>query len=448
MSRETSLDRAALDYTRVDVDLVRTMQPARGLYYGLLAFLAAVAGWGAYAWSVQLRRGLGVAGISWPVGWGFYITLFVYWVGIAHSGTLISAVLFLFRVRWRSSIYRSAEAVTVFAVMTAGLFPLIHLGRPWVAYWLMPYPQMGGLFPNFRSPLVWDVFAVSTYFTVSALFFFTGMVPDLAIVRDRTIGWRTRLYGFLAQGWQGTNMQWKHYTAAYVFLAGLATPLVISVHSIVSWDFAMSILPGWHTAIFPPYFVAGAIHSGLAMVMLLVVPMRRIFNLKPYITAEHLASMAKMMIFTGLVLGFAYGIEFFIAWYSNNPFERDLFFYRAFGDYAWALWLLVTCNVLAPALFFFRRIRYSIRWLVGIALLVNVGMFYERFVIIVTSLGRSFDPFTWKVYVPRWPEVSILAGSLAWFFLLFMIFAKLFPVVSMWEVKELLPVPRKEGSHA
>ncbi len=448
MSRETSLDRAALDYTRVDVDLVRTMQPARGLYYGVLAILVAVAAWGAYAWSVQIRRGMGVAGISWPVGWGFYITTFVFWVGIAHSGTLISAVLFLFRVRWRSSIYRSAEAVTVFAVMTAGFFPLIHLGRPWVAYWLMPYPQMGGLFPNFRSPLVWDVFAVSTYLTVSALFFFTGMVPDLAIVRDRTIGWRTKLYGFLAQGWQGTNMQWKHYTAAYVFLAGLATPLVISVHSIVSWDFAMSILPGWHTAIFPPYFVAGAIHSGMAMVMLIAIPMRRIFNLKPYITAEHLASMAKMLIFTGLVLGYSYGVEFFIAWYSNNPYERDLFFYRAFGDYAWALWLLVACNVLAPSLFLFRRVRYRIGWLAGIALLVNVGMFYERFVIIVTSLGRSFDPFTWKVYAPRWPEISILAGSFAWFFLLFMVFAKIFPVVSMWEVKEQLPVPRKEVEHA
>jgi len=435
-----------LNYTVVDRDLVCTMQPARGLYYGVLAFLAAVAGWGGYAWSVQLKRGLGVAGIGWPVGWGFYITMFVFWVGIAHSGTLISAVLFLFRVRWRSSIYRSAEAVTVFAVMTAGLFPLIHLGRPWVAYWLMPYVQMGGLMPNFRSPLVWDVFAVSTYLTVSALFFFTGMVPDLAIVRDRSLGWRARFYGLLAQGWQGTDRQWRHYTAAYVFLAGLATPLVISVHSIVSWDFAMSVLPGWHTAIFPPYFVAGAIHSGLAMVMIIVIPMRRIFGLKAYITAEHLGNMAKMMILTGCILGYSYVVEFFIAWYSNNPYERDLFFYRAFGDYAWALWMLVVCNVAAPLLFFLRRIRYSVPWLAGLSLLVNVGMFYERFVIIVTSLGRSFDPYTWRVYVPRWPEVSILAGSLAWFFLLFLIFAKWFPVVSMWEVKEQLPAPRKEAA--
>ena len=349
-----------------------------------------------------IREGLGVAGIGWPVGWGVYITTFVFWVGIAHSGTLISAVLFLFRVRWRSSIYRSAEAVTVFAVLTAGLFPLIHLGRPWVAYWLMPYKQMGGLFPNFRSPLVWDVFAVSTYLTVSALFFFTGMVPDLAIVRDRTIGWRSRLYGFLAQGWQGTNRQWKHYSAAYIFLAGLATPLVISVHSIVSWDFAMSVLPGWHTAIFPPYFVAGAIHSGLAMVLCIVIPMRKLFNLQPYITPEHLASMAKMLLLTSSILGYAYVVEFYIAWYSNNAYERELFWYRAFGDYAWALWLLVACNVFVPALLWFRRVRYSIPALFAIGLIVNVGMFYERYVIIVTSLARSFDPFTWKLYFPRW----------------------------------------------
>ena len=437
-----------LNYTSIDVDLVRTMQPARRLYYGVLLGLLAVAGWGAYACSVQLRSGLGVAGISWPVGWGFYITLFVFWVGIAHSGTLISAVLFLFRTRWRSPIYRSAEAVTVFAVLTAGLFPLIHMGRPWVAYWLMPYPQMGGLFPNFRSPLVWDVFAVSTYLTVSVLFFFTGMVPDLAVVRDRSVGWREKFYGFLAQGWQGTNRQWHHYTAAYVFLAGLATPLVISVHSIVSWDFAMSIMPGWHTAIFPPYFVAGAIHSGLAMVMTILIPMRRIFNLRPYLTADHLASMAKMMILTGLLLGYSYGVEFFMAWYSNNRYERDLFFYRAFGHYAWALWLLVFCNVALPALFFFRRVRYSVGWLVAISLLVNVGMFFERYVIIVTSLAHSYDPYTWGLYAPRWPEISILFGSLAWFFLLFLVFAKIFPVVSMWEVKEQLPLPDKHERNA
>jgi molybdopterin-containing oxidoreductase family membrane subunit len=283
---------------------------------------------------------------------------------------------------------------------------------------------------------------------VSALFFFTGMVPDLAIVRDRTVGWRTRLYGFLAQGWQGTNLQWRHYTAAYVFLAGLATPLVISVHSIVSWDFAMSILPGWHTPIFPPYFVAGAIHSGLAMVLLIVVPMRTLFNLKPYITAEHLASMAKMLILTGLILGYAYITEFFMAWYSNNRYERELFWYRAFGDYAWALWVLVACNVLAPAMFFFRRVRYSVPALVVVAVLVNIGMFYERYVIIITSLARSYDPFSWKLYHPTWVEMSILLGSFAWFFLLFLLFAKTFPVVSMWEVKELLPLPKKEGTHA
>jgi len=261
-------------------------------------------------------------------------------------------------------------------------------------------------------------------------------VPDLAIVRDRSRGWREKVYGFLAQGWQGTNRQWRHYAAAYVFLAGLATPLVISVHSIVSWDFAMSIVPGWHTTIFPPYFVAGAIHSGLAMVLTIVIPMRRLFGLDSYITQEHLANMAKLMIVTGMLLGYSYGVEYFVAWYSGNIYERSVFFYRAFGDYAWALWLLVACNVGSPLLFFFSRVRHSTPWLVALCLLVNVGMFFERFVIIVTSLARDYDPFTWHQYAPRWPELSILAGSFAWFFLLFLIFAKVLPVVSMWEVKE------------
>lgn len=432
-----------LTYRRVDDELVKTMRPAGRAYYVVLAILALVVAWGGYAWSVQLRRGLGIAGISHPVGWGFYITLFVFWVGIAHSGTLISAILFLFRVRWRSSVYRSAEAVTVFALMTAGLFPLIHLGRPWVAYWLLPYSQMGGLFPNFRSPLVWDVFAVSTYMTVSILFFITGMVPDLAIVRDRSIGWREKLYGLLSQGWQGTDRQWRHYVAAYVFLAGLATPLVISVHSIVSWDFAMSIVPGWHSTIFPPYFVAGAIHSGLALVITILIPMRRLFNLRTYVTQEHLGDMARLMILTGMLLGYSYAVEFFMAWYSGNIYERAIFFYRAFGDYAWALWLLVACNVGSPLLFCLRKVRTRTVWLMTLCVLVNVGMFFERFVIIVTSLAREYDPFVWRLYAPRWPEISILAASLAWFFLLFLLFAKVFPVVSMWEIKEQLPAPRK-----
>ncbi len=433
-----------LSYTRTDDDLVKTMRPAGRAYYVVLVILALAVAWGGYAWSVQIRRGLGVAGISYPVCWAVYITLFVFWVGIAHSGTLISAVLFLFRVRWRSSIYRSAEAVTVFALMTAGLFPLIHLGRPWVAFWLLPYPQMGGLFPDFRSPLVWDVFAVSTYMTVSIIFFFTGMVPDLAIARDRSQGWREKFYGLLSQGWQGTDRQWRHYTAAYVFLAGLATPLVISVHSIVSWDFAMSIVPGWHTTIFAPYFVAGAIHSGLALVVTMAIPMRRLFALHAYITQEHLANMAKLMILTGTILGYSYGVEYFVAWYSNDVYERQLFFFRAFGHFAWAMWLLVACNFLAPLLFFFRKVRTSTPWLLVICVLVNVGMFFERFVIIVTSLGHSYDPFSWALYAPRWPEISILVGSFAWFFLLFLLFAKIFPVVSMWEVKEQLPAPRRE----
>lgn len=427
-----------LNYTRIDADLVKTMQPAGRAYYLVLACLAAVVAWGGYAWSVQLRRGLGVAGISWPVGWGVYITLFVFWVGIAHSGTLISAVLFLFRVRWRSSIYRSAEAVTVFAVMTAGLFPLIHLGRPWVAYWLMPYPQTGGLSPNYRSPLVWDVFAVSTYLTVSALFFFTGMVPDLAVVRDRSRGWREKVYGLLAQGWQGTDRQWRHYTAAYVFLAGLATPLVISVHSIVSWDFAMSIVPGWHTTIFPPYFVAGAIFSGFAMVITLMVIARRVLHLEDLITIKHLENMCKVILATGSIVGYAYAVEFFTAAFSGNRYEQYVFLNRIQGPYAWAVWTVFTCNVLSPQLFWFKKIRTSVPAMFAISIVVNIGMWFERFVIIVTSLDRDFLPSSWGYFRPTMVDILTFTGTIGLFLTLFLVFARFLPIIAVSEVKAVI----------
>jgi len=432
-----------LNYADTDLDLMQTMRPASKWYWVMVMALFALVVMGAAAWWYQIQRGIGVAGKNSPVGWAMYITTFVYWVGIAHSGTLISAILFLVRVRWRAAVYRSAEAVTVFGLMTAGLFPFIHLGRVWVAHWILPVPNFGGLWPNFRSPLAWDVLAITTYLTVSSTFFLVGMLPDLAVVRDKAKGWRKKVYGFIAQGWQGTDNQWRHYTAAYVFLAALATPLVISVHSIVSWDFAMSIIPGWHSTIFAPYFVAGAIHSGLAMVLLLLIPMRKAFNLQKYITHHHLESLAKFIIFTALIVGCAYAIELFIAWYSHQKFEKALFLYRLVGDYAWAFWLIITTNVLAPMLFWIKKIRTSIPWLVAICISVEIGMWLERFVIIVTSLAHDYLPSSWGLYKPTPTDSMIVIGSFAWFFLLFALFVKVLPSVSMWEVKEQLEPPMR-----
>jgi molybdopterin-containing oxidoreductase family membrane subunit len=429
-----------LTYSQINRDLLRTMQPPGKMYYGLLAVDLSLLGWGIYAWLYQVRTGLGVAGLNHPVGWGVYITNFVVWVGIAHSGTLISAVLFLLRCRWRNAVYRSAEAMTVFAVMTAGLFPIIHLGRPWLFYWLMPYPQQGHLWINFRSPLIWDVFAISTYFMVSTVFFLTGLLPDLAAARDQASGWRQRLYGLLACGWRGTDREWRHYGKAYLFLAGLATPLVVSVHSIVSWDFAMSLVPGWHATIFAPYFVAGAIHSGLAMVLTLLIPMRRMLRLEAYITTQHFDNIAKLLILTGLIMAYSYGTEFFIAWKSHNLFEQATFWYRLVGDYAVAFWIMIAGNVIAPLVLVVKKVRTTTRALFLIAILINIGMWLERFVIIVTSLAHEYVPFAWGLYKPTWVEVSITAGSFAWFGLWFLLFVKLFPVVSLTEVKELAAV--------
>jgi len=437
-----------LTYATTDVDLLVTLRkPGRG-YFLLVGFLIVLVGVGALAWMNQIRTGIGLAGKNSPVGWAMYITTFVYWVGIAHSGTLISAILFLVRVRWRAAVYRSAEAVTVFAVMTAGLFPFIHLGRVWVAHWILPIPNFGGLWPNFRSPLAWDVLAISTYFTVSGMFFMLGMLPDLAIARERFKGWRKKVYTLLSLGWQGSSGQWRHFTAAYLFLAALATPLVISVHSIVSWDFAMSIVPGWHSTIFAPYFVAGAIHSGLAMVVLLLIPLRRSFGLESYITMHHLESLAKFIIFTAMIVGSAYGIELFMAWYGGNRFEQSLFLYRAVGDYWWAFWLLMTTNILAPMLFWVKKIRTNIPALVTICIFVEVGMWLERFIIIVTSLAHDYLPSAWGLYRPTLTDSAIVVGSFAWFFLLFLLFIKLLPSVSMWEVKEQLPAPTQKEAAA
>jgi Ni/Fe-hydrogenase subunit HybB-like protein len=432
---------AQLNYSQVDQDVLRAMQAPGWRYYAILIADLVVLAWGIFAWRYTVQRGLGVWGITHPVMWAMDITNFVFWVGIAHSGTLISAVLYLFRVRWRAGIYRTAEAVTVFALFTAGLFPVIHLGRPWFFYWLFPYPQVGGLWINFRSPLVWDVFAVSTYMIISVLFFFTGLVPDMAVVRNRTSGWRHKVYAFMAQGWQGTDRQWRHYKAAYLFLAALATPLVISVHSVVSWDFAQTIVPGWHSTIFAPYFVAGAIHSGLAMVIMLLIPVRRIFGLDAYLTQDHLENLAKLIILTGLIVGYAYVVETYIAWYSNNIPEWQHFTFQITGEYAVPFWIMILFNSLVPLLFFIKPIRTSTPWLFSIAILINIGMWMERFVIIVTSLAHEYDPYSWGLFFPTWVDISITAGSFAWFFLWFLLFAKLLPVVSIVEVKEELPPP-------
>lgn len=385
----------------------------------------------------QVATGIGVWGLNTTVGWAFDITNFVFWIGIGHAGTLISAILLLFRQRWRTSINRSAEAMTIFAVMCAGLFPLIHMGRPWLAFWIFPYPNTRGpLWVNFRSPLVWDVVAISTYFTISLVFWYLGLVPDLATLRDKTKNKIKRfLYHLGSFGWDGSQRTWSRYETVNLILAGLATPLVVSVHSIVSMDFATSVLPGWHTTIFPPYFVAGAIFSGFAMVATLLVLTRKVMHLERYITLNHLDAMAKIMLLTGSIVGLCYATELFIAWYSGNPYERYAFLNRALGPYGWAYGVMVSCNVLAPQLFWLRRIRRSPAALFVLTILINVGMWFERFVIIVTSLHRDFLPSSWAMYKPTIIEVGTLIGVFGLFFTLFLIFIRVLPMVSMWEIK-------------
>ena len=429
----------ALGLRKVNDDILGTMGRPGPLYVAGMALVLGCLAWAGYAWLYQLAVGLGVTGYAPPIMWAVYITNFVFWVGIAHSGTLISAFLYLLRARWRTAVSRAAEAMTVFAVMTAGLFPIIHLGRPWLFFWLMPYPNQRGLWINFRSPLVWDVFAVTTYFTVSALFLFLGLVPDLAIVRDRATGLRRRLYGLAALGWQSTGEHWRHYTALYGFFAALATPLVVSVHSVVSWDFAMAIAPGWHSTIFAPYFVAGAIFSGLAMVLTLLIPMRRLYRLEEYVTVDHFESVAKLIIATSLIVSYSYASESFLAWYRGSQFEQGTWLDRARGAYAPLFWTMLVCNSVVPLLLFARRIRRSVKALFAISLLINVGMWLERFVIIVSSLAHGVAPATWRgLYRPTWVELAITVGSFAWFSLWFLLFVKLCPVLPVSELKESL----------
>ncbi len=389
---------------------------------------------------IIVGTGMGLMGVSHPVGWGTDIVTFVFWVGIGHAGTLISAVLYLFRQKWRTSIARSAEAMTVFAVATAGIFPIIHTGRPWLAFWLFPYPnQRGPLWVNFRSPLVWDVFAISTYATVSVTFWYVGMVPDLATLRDRAKGLRRLIYGVFSLGWRGRARDWGHYEMVYLLLAGLSTPLVLSVHSIVSFDFAVAQLPGWHTTIFPPYFVAGAIFSGFAMVVTLMTLVRiAVPEFKKYITIDHMELMNKVIMTTGMIVGYAYGSEFFIAWYSGSKYEVYAFVNRAIGPYWWAYWTMITCNVVIPQIFWFRWARRSIPTMFVVSIFVNIGMWFERYVITVTSLHRDFLPANWGMFDMTFYDFGVLIGSFGMFFTLFLLYIRAIPAIAIAEIKPVL----------
>ncbi len=395
---------------------------------------------GSIAIIYQVMTGIGTWGLNNTVGWAFDITNFVFWIGIGHAGTLISAVLYLLRQRWRTSVNRAAEAMTIFAVMCAGLFPLIHMGRPWLALWMLPYPNFrGSLWINFRSPLVWDFFAISTYFTISLVFWYVGLLPDLATLRDRMKpGWRRNLADFFSLSWVGSYRTWLHYEVVYLLLAGLATPLVVSVHTIVSWDFATSMIPGWHSTIFPPYFVAGAIFSGMAMVLTLMIIARVTMRLQDYITLRHIDAMAKMVLVTGGIVGSSYAAEAFIALYSGNQYEQFMFINRALGPMAWTYWMTVACNVLIPQLFWFRRLRNNVAVVFAVSICVNIGMWFERFVIVVTSLSRDFLPASWTGYLPTSIEILTLVGSFGLFFTCFLFFCRFVPVIAIGEIKGVL----------
>ena len=407
-----------------------------------------------YTIALLFLRGVGLFGINVPVGWGFDIINFVWWIGIGHAGTLISAILLLFRQEWRTSINRFAEAMTLFAVACAGLYPLMHMGRPWLFYWLLPYPNTMALWPQFRSPLVWDVFAVSTYATVSLLFWFVGLIPDLATLRDRSESRVGRvIYGILSFGWRGAATHWHHYQTAYLLLAGLATPLVVSVHTVVSFDFSVGIVPGWHATIFPPYFVAGAIYSGFAMVMTLAIPLRKFYGLEDFITMRHLGNMAKIMLVTGLVVTYGYVMEVFFGWYSGSKYEEFMIINRMIGPKAWAYWALIICNCTIPQLLWFRAVRRNIPLLFVISIIVNIGMWLERYVIIVISLSRDFLPSSWGDYRGSQYDWSMYIGTIGLFLALLFLFIRVLPMISIFEMRELAHVAAEGhgghgGSHA
>lgn len=456
-TREVSLVEGNPSFKDIDkvITLPTETKPTKGWWiaFGISSTAMLI---GAFSLGLTFYYGIGMWGNNQPVGWAFDIINFVFWIGIGHAGTLISAILFLFRQKWRTAIARFAEAMTIFAVMTAGIFPIIHTGRPWLAGYLLPLPNQNGVWVNFTSPLLWDVFAVSTYFTISFLFWGIGLVPDLATMRDKATGKiKKTIYSVLSLGWTNSNRNWSNYERAYLILAGISTPLVLSVHSIVSFDFAVSVIPGWHTTIFPPYFVAGAIFSGFGMVSTVLIIVRKVFNLEHIVTINHLEKMNKILLATGMMVGYAYAMEFFIAWYSGNTFEQFVFINRAFGPYAWAYWTMVSCNVIFPQLFWFKKIRRSIPITMVLVILVNVGMWFERFVIIVTSLHRDFLPSSWAMYYPTLVDFGLLLGSFGFFFTFLLLFLKTLPLVSISEIKAVVdgaqptihPHPHRNGLH-
>ncbi|HEX2961003.1 MAG TPA: quinol:electron acceptor oxidoreductase subunit ActD [Ignavibacteriales bacterium] len=438
-----------LTLTDVDKKVLKALKPPVLLYYLLLAGFLLVSGAGFLTWIYMVRTGMGVTGLNHPIGWATYIGNFVFWVGIAHSGTLISAIFFLVRAKFRDAVSRSAEAMTLIAIMIAGLFPLMHLGRLWVFYYILPYPSERQIWPNFKSPLVWDVLAVFTYFVVSLIFFYVGLIPDAAAARDKLEEehgknyWRTKLFRRLSLGWSGALSQWRHYNRAYLFFAALATPLVISVHSIVSWDFATSLLPGWHSTLFAPYFVAGAIHSGLAMVILIMIPLRKVFSLEEIITPWHLEMVAKTMIVTTLIMAYSYTIEPFMAAYSKNMIEWQFSVWRRTGWLSWSYYPMLLFNALIPLSLIFKKVRTNFKLLPVIAVLVVMGMWLERYFIVVGSTAHDFLPHAWDSYAPTWVEVTITAASFCFFFFLFLLFSKNLPVVPLADFKSQMDKKRK-----
>ena len=430
---ETRIEPELID---VDRQIQRALAPGGLKYWLWVLFCAFWTAAGGVFWTHQIYYAFDSTGYGQPTMWAAYITNFVFWVGIAHSGTLISAVLFLFRVRWRTAIFRLAETMTVFAVATAGLFPLVHLGRVWFFYWLVPYPNERFLQPDFRSPLVWDLFAISTYLTISVLFLFTGLIPDIANAREKATGFRRTLYTILSFGWRGTDRQWRHFSMVYLLLAGFATPLVLSVHSVVSWDFAMTQLPGWHSTIFAPYFVCGAIFSGCALVLTLAIPMRRMLKLESVMTIWHFDNLAKVVLLTSIVMSYSYATESFMVWYAQDPIEMVTFHERYFGPQGYLFWMMIFCNCVAPLPLFIPRVRTNTILLFITTIFVNIGMWLERFVIFVGSLSTNADPSQWKFYTPHLTEVVITIASFGWFLMNFSLFAKFMPIVSMTELKE------------
>lgn len=418
--------------------IVLTRRTPRGWFIGFgIAFILVMVM--LYSITYLVLVGTGIWGLNVPVGWGFAIINFVWWIGIGHAGTLISAILLLLRQQWRTSINRFAEAMTLFAVACAGIFPVLHVGRPWLAYWLLPYPNTMGMWPQFRSPLVWDVFAVSTYASVSFLFWFVGLIPDLATLRDRSRHPVARvIYGILAMGWRGSALHWHRYHMAYLLLAGLAAPLVISVHTIVSFDFAVGIIPGWHATIFPPYFVAGAVYAGFAMVLTLAIPLRAIYNLHDFITMQHLRNMGMVVLATGLIVVYGYMMEIFMAWYGGNPYEEYMITNRMTGPYATQYWMLIVCNAVAPQALWFNRVRSNVVLLFIVAMFVNVGMWLERFIIVVTSLHRDFLPSSWDTYSGTIWDWSLFVGTIGFFFALLFLFIRFLPMISISEMRELV----------